>query len=961
VPSKLKKTPSDDELIARLSEISDETSRKEFLADHPGVEREEFVERLIAGVLTAGRVDTQKALALAEAGVAISLKLGNRGVEGTSLRAKANALYFAGKNEESVEFHAKALEIFEAVGNAEEIARTLTASLQPLILLGEYEKALPAADLARDIFTRLGDKRRLARLENNVGNIYHRQDRFEEALACYERAYEQFLPYGDSEELVVALSNMSMCLISLNDFPRALTTYERARAFCGEDKLPLLRGQADYNIAYLYYLRGEYSRGIEMLHAARQRCEAIGDEYHVALCHLDLAEIYLELNLSAEARDMAHEGYLRFQKLKMGYEEAKCQCYEALAYSQLGKALRSLEVFAESRAKFEREKNLVWPWLIDLYQAIVLFNEGRLFESRRLCARAAEFFDGSFLTSKAVVCHLLLARIGLRTADAATAGVECERALARLGRLEAPVLHYQAHFMMGEVQRTQRNFQGAYESYQKAREALEALRSSLRGEELKIAFMKNRLEVYESLVDLCLSDPSRANPEEESFRYIEMAKSRSLAELLMHHGPGPGATEEGQSDLVRRIREMREELNWYYRRIEIEQLRAEEPSQERIEKLQNEALEHENDLLRALREMPRPVEESGGASAGVSLETIQKSLPAEAALIEYFTLRERVVAAIVRRDRLEIVPVTPISRASNLIRMLRFQISKFRLGAEYARTFEKNLLEATQAHLKDLYNELFLPMRENVSGAKHIIVVPHGPLHYLPFHALFDGRNYLIDEFTFSYAPSAGVFALCQQRSAKAQGEPLIIGVPDERAPLIEEEVKSIAKALPAAELVIGAEEGEKALRKQGTESRILHIATHGHFRQDNPMFSGIRLGSSYLNLYDLYHLKLKAELVTLSGCGTGLNVVAAGDELLGLIRGLLYAGAESLLLTLWDVNDQSTTEFMRLLYERLKKGEDKTLAIQSAARELRQSHPHPYYWAPFLLIGKSLTDTQPA
>jgi CHAT domain-containing protein len=120
-------------------------------------------------------------------------------------------------------------------------------------------------------------------------------------------------------------------------------------------------------------------------------------------------------------------------------------------------------------------------------------------------------------------------------------------------------------------------------------------------------------------------------------------------------------------------------------------------------------------------------------------------------------------------------------------------------------------------------------------------------------------------------------------------------------------------------------------------------------------MFSGIRLGSSYLNLYDLYQLKLDAELVTLSGCATGLNVVAAGDELLGLIRGLLYAGAQSLLLTLWDVNDQSTTEFMVSFYEALQKGESKTSALRSATSRLRERYPHPYYWAPFLLIGKTL------
>ena len=118
-------------------------------------------------------------------------------------------------------------------------------------------------------------------------------------------------------------------------------------------------------------------------------------------------------------------------------------------------------------------------------------------------------------------------------------------------------------------------------------------------------------------------------------------------------------------------------------------------------------------------------------------------------------------------------------------------------------------------------------------------------------------------------------------------------------------------------------------------------------------MFSSIRLGGSYLSLYDLYHLRLPAELVTLSGCATGLNVVTPGDELLGLVRGLLQAGAQSLVLSLWEVHDESTREFMIALYTRLQQGLGKRAALQGAMLELRERYPHPYYWAPFTLIGK--------
>jgi CHAT domain-containing protein len=259
-----------------------------------------------------------------------------------------------------------------------------------------------------------------------------------------------------------------------------------------------------------------------------------------------------------------------------------------------------------------------------------------------------------------------------------------------------------------------------------------------------------------------------------------------------------------------------------------------------------------------------------------------------------------------------------------------------------------------QSHLTELYRELVAPFRERLR-AQHLVIVPHGMLHYVPFHALFDGEQYLIDSFTISYAPSSSVYAHCQRKPPLATGPSLVMGVPDERAPLILEEVQAVSRALPRAGLIVGAAANHAALREKGEHSKYIHIATHGSFRQDNPMFSGIRLGDAYLNLYDLYQLKLEADLVTLSGCSTGMNAVSPGDELLGLIRGLLYAGAHSLLLTLWDVHDQSTAAFMTRFYLRLAAREPKARALQSAMKDLRYEYPHPYYWAPFILIGKSL------
>ncbi|HTB92008.1 MAG TPA: CHAT domain-containing tetratricopeptide repeat protein [Candidatus Sulfotelmatobacter sp.] len=949
---------STETLVAELGQLTSDAARRIFLSKHKKLVRQATIEQLAQLVVQRVRVSAKEALSLAEAAILIAKRLRRKQAHALALRAMANALYSNGDYRAAIEHHQRAIQLYESMRAWKELARTLSSSIQPMILVGEYDQAFRAVERAREIFARLGDRWRLARLEINAGNIYHRQDRFEESIASYEDAYRNLMPYKDAEGIAVVLSNMAVCLISLNDFPRALATYQRARAFCHENNMPLLVAQADYNIAYLYYLRGEYSHAIEALYAARRACESTGDAYHFALCHLDLSDIYLELNLSEEAREMAHEGFLRFEKLGMGYEAAKTLANEATAYAQQGKTVQALERFTKAREMFGREKNLVWPWLIDLYQGLLLFHEGRYFESRRLCAAAADFFDSSALQGKAVLAHLLLARIALQVGDPAEAQKETEESLARLAQLQTPVLAYQAHLLQGQLAQARNDRLAALRAFLDAKDSLETMRSRLHGEELKISFLKNRMQVYESLLDLFISgDGSDASPE-DALSWMEAAKSRSMIEMIFQSGQSLPLGETGQSDLVRRIRDLREELNWYYHRIELEQLRPEEKSVERLDTLQKKAQSHEKELLRTLRELPARDRESTTleAPADLSAAKLQSALPPGTTLLEYFSAGDSLIAAIITREEIRILPVTVLARVTHILQLLRFQLSKFRMGSEYVRRFEEPLLRATQSHLESLYVELIAPLRQYCHGDR-LVIVPHGPLHFLPFHALRNGEEYLCDSFRISYAPSASVFFACQEKPAGANTGSLVFGIADERAPQILQEAESVAALLPQSSLRIGRDATSSLLREQGPQTGLLHIATHGVYRQDNPMFSGIRLGDGYLNLFDLYQMRLNANLVTLSGCATGMNFVAAGDELLGLQRGLFYAGASTLLLSLWDVHDQSTSQLMQFFYNEYLRTGETSGALQHAMQQLRQQNPHPYFWAPFALVGK-LTDS---
>ncbi len=945
-----------EELCCELCALPDKASRRAFLDRSPQLLHEEVVEGLTEAVRQRMRVDVPQSLGLAEAALTIAGELPEKRALALALRAKANVLWFVGQCRSAVDLFQEAESLFEIAGDMNEVGRTLSSSIQALALLGEYEAAFSAAAKAREIFNNLGDALRLARLEINVANIYHRQNLFSEALVSYERAYQQLLPYRDMEGIGVALHNMAVCLIALDDFEGALKAYQRVRGFCEKHDMPLLVAQADYNVAFLFYLRGDYTRALELLCVTRDTCRNNGDTYHLALCDLDESEIYLELGLVEEAAEMARKSFDQFQNIGMPYEAARSLANLAIAVSLQGNSRYGLELFAEAREMFAREKNQVWPSLLDLYQALVLYDEGHFAESRRLCLAALEFFRSVTLPSKHVLCRLLLGRLSLKDGDPNGGTRDCEEALRLLEDLDSPVLSFQAHFLMGQIHEAAECPRKAYDSYQASRSALEALRSSVQAEELKITFMKNRVEVYARLVQLCLDRSSEQTSKEEAFSYIEEARSRTLRDLVLGRPQLPAHEEYEDDETGRRLRELRESLNWYYHRIEREQTSQETVSAEAIASLTSQARAYEHELLQILREHPcsGPVGALLHTSRTATLSEIRKAIDSDTALIEYFSIGERIIASVVTRDELEIIPVAFAPQITARLRMLQFQMSKFRLSREYLTQFQAALLQATQGHLRALYDDVFACL-PHLSRVRHLVIVPYGPLHSLPFHALFDGEQYLVDRFTISYAPSASIYALCPGSQRTEIGPCLILGVDDPKTPFIKEEVQAVAEVLPEPELLLGCDANVRLLREKGRRSRVIHIAAHGYFRKDSPMFSGIRLADSYLSLFDLYHMNFPVNLLTLSGCVTGLNVIAAGDELLGLARGLLYAGARSLLLSLWDVDDRSTAEFMKSFYGRLTNYSNKAEALQGAILELRRHYPHPYHWAPFKLIGKSV------
>ncbi|MGH9534776.1 MAG: CHAT domain-containing protein [Terriglobales bacterium] len=924
---------------------------------------------LEAEVAALLRVDLPRAAELAQQAAALARRRPDAAHRAFALRAQGNVLWFQGQHRPAAVAHARAARLFAVAGLPLEQARTLSSSIQPLILAGAYARARAAGRRAKQIFQAQRDPMRLARLEINLGNIDHRRDRFRPALLHYQHAYEQLLALGpqsagdgertlDVEGVIAALHNIAMCSIVVNDYARARQAHAQARELCLRHHLPRGVIQADYNIAYLHYFRGDYARAIEMLSAARRAAQEINDPYLAALCPLDLAEIYVELHLAGEAAELAADAQRRFSELGMGYEAAKALASQAIALCQQGQALTATEMFTRARAAFVREANQSWPAMMDLYRAIAFFREERWFEARRDARAALRAFGRSPLPGRALSCRLLLAQLDLQAGDLAAARRQAAAAQAAITGREPPLLRQQAHQTLGEIAERGGHPLAAAQHYLAGQKILESLRGAIHGEELKISFLRQRLAVYEHFAGLC-ADPEAAaalgplgDPGELAWHAIEQAKSRALRDRLAAPAPTPPpSAHASRSPLVARIRALREELHWYHHRLQAEQM-APHPAPARLAALQAAAEQRERQFLRALRQLPPETAAGAGwAAPAAPLPQVQACLRPQTTLIEYFRVRDRLYAAIVPpAGRLELVPLTVASRVGRELQGLRLQLSKFRLGPAYAAQFAAPLLRATQAHLASLYHELIAPLRPRLHTPR-LLIVPHEQLHAVPFHALYDGNAYLLDTFICSYAPSATLYARATAGAAPA-GPPVIFGIADEHNPAIAAEAQAIAQGLPEAELRLDAAATRAELQRLGAGSRWIHIATHGVFRRDNPLFSSIRLGDGDLNLYDLEALRLPAELITLSGCSTGLATTDGGDEQMGLARGLLAAGGRNLLLTLWDVQDGSTAQFMPAFYGRLARGASPAEALQATMRQLRDSYAHPFYWAPFQLIA---------
>ena len=941
------------ELIDQLLAADSVSARQELVDQAREICDREVIVAIADAVNRIAREDLPRAERLAEVTCGVAEHSSDLFCSARIRRASGNLQVLRGKYADAIQTFQTCLERFAAIGEEIEVAATLSGSLQPLIYLSRYSEALERAQQARDIARRHQDDLLLARLDLNIGNIFHRQDRFSEAVLHYERAKVTLDRLGQTRDCAIAWLNLAVVHIALNDFSRAEEAYQNARALALLENMPSIVAQADYNVAYLYFRRGQHMEAMQLYQQARQYCERVADRYHSALCDLDQAEMFLDLHLNREGTQLAQQAVSAFENMDMGYEAAKALVWLGIGAHQNRKPFLALDWFAKAQHRMRSQENNVWVAFLDFYQGIVLHQEGRFHEALHRCIAAHNFFSSFPNSGKAVQIQLLLASLHLALGEMREAEGYCVSALQAAARLRSPFLLTQGFAIRGQIDQLRGSIDAATNSYKEALQWLEKSPGRPQGEESKVSLSKNWLDLYEALVSLMVSAPSSEHTPEAILALVEKAKSRELAELLAFRANTVPAPSKNRSGLVEQVRALRNELNWFYGQIDSAEIRTADHSAQEGLNTRSRIQELEEVLMKTLGEL-RPTDEQFFIlqNAGtIPLNEIRGVIREDEIMVEFYEAHGVLYACLFRNDAVRIIRTARTETIRDLLRSLRSHFAKFDRGNDRPALLRNSVLEGVQSILLALQRELIQPIRKHIEGHR-LIIVPHGLLHYLPFHALFDGSHYLIEDHVISYAGSASQYYLssCKQPNFEAR-DLLFWGRSLDQRQTMNSRIEHVlrdARKFPA-------ETGNvEILEQHGCGARFIHLDTCLQLRQDNPLFSTFTIGNTEISILDTFNLRLPCSLIGLSGSGPGIDAAGDGNEIHAMAQGLEYAGAQTLLMPLWNITGEPLVEFLRSCYTRLSSESDKALAFQQAVAAIREEFCHPYYWAPFVLRGRT-------
>ncbi len=899
------------------------------------------------------------------------------------LMARGDALRRLDRDQEALPFLDAAGEEFLAMGDEVSWARTRIGRVSACLRLNRTTEALRDAAAAREIFIRHGKLLRAGQIDVNAAIVNYELGQYDAALHLFDRAIETYLLQGEGVDLNIARArgNKALTLAAQGKFREAVALHEQARAtFAAHgEREEISVAREELNIADIYAAQGHYSQALLLYDQSR----TIFQKHRMTLAAAEVAQqmclCLMRLNRTHEARELADET-ISFFRTSAGHRDnlARSLMYQAAVATLDGDFAAADEMLQEASMLLEEGGFVRLAALARLRRAELYFADNQPQASLREARHVADVFANQEDLPHLARATLLQARIADTMDDPATARYLCDQALDIAQGQGLLDLKYLCYDLLGQLAEQRGDLEAAAGYYDRAVQGIDELQSRLVLDE-RTSFLEDKGGIYQRATTLALK---RGN-KDQALVYVEKAKSRVLGDYLRNNidirlRAGDKAGEAILEDLAR----LREEQAWFSSIVyeEAENANMSDTAIMRIRAIG--PVRARQEMQRRERRIERLLEQMQLRSAGdlvarprsnwsnSIVTSLWQKLERTALVLEYYLADQDIYIFQLTRQGVDVRVVRgALPRLERLVSLWRANLdlaAQAAGGADRAQSFA-GLQENCLGLLQRLYDLLLRPVSASLSACDHLIIVPYGILHYLPFHCLFDGVQFVVERLNISYLPSAALLDICRQRGQRirAKGvslaDSLVMGLSDGgRLAFAVQEAEAVAAQLGTS-CALNEAATTELLWRAGPHSPIVHIAAHGLFRLDAPNFSHIRLADRQLSAIEVFNLDLPlCSLLTLSACETGQGVVGGVDEVIGLGRGFLYAGAASLLPTLWKVDDASSAELMAMFYQALLRGDSKAAALACAQRaflarartSIRPYRVHPYFWAAFHLIG---------
>lgn len=923
------------QLVARLLAAGSEPERKKLLAEHSHLADVRLARalkdecyRLWTSSPANARLVASALKTLARADPSVEVKAILHWVAGIANITR-------GKLETAVDDLNAASKLLSRIGNRHESAQPQVAKLIALAMLGRYDEAQAAGRRALKIFEQFNDQLAAGKIEMNLSNVVSRRDQYRLAESYCLSAYKRFAKLGETTWQTMAENGLANTYAELNEFDKAERFYSRALARARSARMNLTVAEIEASIGNLALFRGRYADALRSLERSRQMYERLAMPHQTAIAELEIADIYAELNLNSEAAELYRILIPKLHGLKMRAEEARARANYGRVRVAIDDPAAAKKELRRAARLYQAEKNPVAASAVELRLASLESAASNNTVALKMIDAAWPSIEASENARLVVAATWLRGDILAKLGDHASAEEELSKALDRARRSDQPAVAQAAMNSLGELSQRTGDTGRAERYFCAAIDSVEAARAPLPGEEFRMAFLAKTLAPYENLARLYVEE----GRVEEAFLCVERARSRSLLEAM--------SRSRRSSAVGSSVSKIREELNAYYSRLD----RADP---EEAGRLQNEIQKREKLLASTALRKQSTARHRGPAEAHADLDIrrLQQRLGRTRALVEFVISDDSISAFVITHDAVHHVrDMAVASEIMSLLEGLHFQFGALRFGSDAVGAFMPQLKERANSYLAALFDQLLRPV-EALIADRDLVIVPAGPLNYVPFAALFDGARYTVASREIIHSPSAAVWLKLNSRRVPGPRNALVMAYADEKIPLVYTEASQLGRTLPNSTKITGRRATFAAFERRAPEFDLIHLACHGQFRPDNPMFSSLHLADGWITVRDICSRRIRAGLVTLSACETGLSRVFAGEEILGLARGFLSAGAKSLILSLWTVNDAATVELMLDFYDSLQRGLSVAASLRVAQQNLIKRGEHPYFWSPFFAIA---------